>query len=110
MIGDVCGHGPDEAALGVCLRIAWRTLVLAGAAPDELLARLQDVLVVERMQSHVFTTLCMASIEPGRAAATIRLAGHPPPLLLSGGRAEALEPGAPGPPLGIVEDAAWPGV
>ena len=28
VIGDVCGHGPDEAALGVCLRIAWRTLVL----------------------------------------------------------------------------------
>lgn len=25
VIGDVCGHGPDEAALGVCLRIAWRT-------------------------------------------------------------------------------------
>ena len=32
VIGDVCGHGPDEAALGVCLRIAWRTLVLAGVA------------------------------------------------------------------------------
>ncbi|HEX7993885.1 MAG TPA: response regulator, partial [Streptosporangiaceae bacterium] len=30
LIGDVCGHGPDEAALGVCLRVAWRTLVLSG--------------------------------------------------------------------------------
>src|SRR3954470_9285312 len=28
VIGDVCGHDPDAAALGVCLRIAWRTLVL----------------------------------------------------------------------------------
>jgi FixJ family two-component response regulator len=30
LIGDVCGRGPAEAALGVCLRVAWRALVLAG--------------------------------------------------------------------------------
>ena len=30
VIGDVAGHGPDEAALGVALRIAWRTLTLGG--------------------------------------------------------------------------------
>jgi DNA-binding response OmpR family regulator len=29
MIGDVCGHGADEAALGACLRAAWRALALA---------------------------------------------------------------------------------
>ena len=33
LIGDVCGRGPAEAALGVCLRVAWRTLVLAGGRP-----------------------------------------------------------------------------
>jgi FixJ family two-component response regulator len=32
LIGDVCGRGPAEAALGVCLRVAWRALVLAGPA------------------------------------------------------------------------------
>ena len=30
IVGDVCGHGLDEAALGVELRVAWRALVLAG--------------------------------------------------------------------------------
>ena len=30
VVGDVCGRGPEEAALGVCLRVAWRTMVLAG--------------------------------------------------------------------------------
>ncbi|WP_299735672.1 response regulator, partial [Pseudonocardia sp. 73-21] len=30
IIGDVCGHGPDEAALGALLRVSWRALVLAG--------------------------------------------------------------------------------
>ena len=39
VIGDVCGHGPDEAALGVCLRIAWRTLILGDAAADAVLRR-----------------------------------------------------------------------
>jgi hypothetical protein len=29
MVGDVSGHGPDEAALDVTPRIAWRTLVLS---------------------------------------------------------------------------------
>lgn len=108
VIGDVSGHGPDEAALGVCLRIAWRTLVLAGAEPEGLLPRLQDVLLVERHADHVFTTLCMVSIAPGRDSAAIRLAGHPPPLLLRDARAEGLRAGPPGPPLGIVDDARWP--
>ncbi|NUP26734.1 MAG: response regulator, partial [Nocardia sp.] len=30
VIGDVSGHGPDAAATGVALRLAWRTLVLTG--------------------------------------------------------------------------------
>jgi hypothetical protein len=30
VIGDVSGHGPDEAAVGVSVRIAWRSLVIAG--------------------------------------------------------------------------------
>ena len=33
LIGDVCGRGPAEAALGVCLRVAWRTMVLAAGPP-----------------------------------------------------------------------------
>ena len=36
VIGDVCGHGAAEAAIGVCLRVAWRSLVLAGETPPAL--------------------------------------------------------------------------
>src|SRR3954464_7263941 len=43
IIGAVCGDGPDEAALGVCLRIAWRTLVMAATPGDRLLATMQEV-------------------------------------------------------------------
>jgi len=107
VIGDVSGHGPDEAALGVLLRIAWRTLVLADVPAAEVFARLQDVLVAERHADHVFTTVCMVSLAPGGGAAEVRLAGHPPPILLRDGRTEALA-AAPGPPLGILDDARWP--
>ena len=47
MIGDVCGHGPDEAALGVALRIAWRALTFAGLSGEELLGSLQRVLTAD---------------------------------------------------------------
>jgi serine phosphatase RsbU (regulator of sigma subunit) len=108
VVGDVSGHGPDEAALGVSLRIAWRTLVLAGVPPEELLVHLQDVLEVERHARQVFVTLCMVSVDRGRERAVLRLAGHPPPLLLTEGGVEALAPGPPGPPLGVLEHATWP--
>jgi CheY-like chemotaxis protein len=65
MIGDVCGHGPDEAALGVELRIAWRALTLAGLCGDQLLNTLQQVLEHERDDDEIFATLCTVDIAPG---------------------------------------------
>ena len=38
VIGDVCGHGADEAALGASLRIAWRALTLARRDQEEVVA------------------------------------------------------------------------
>jgi serine phosphatase RsbU (regulator of sigma subunit) len=108
VIGDVCGHGPDEAALGVALRIAWRTLVLGGRNPDELLFTLQDVLMVERHDASVFTTLAMLTIAADRRAAELRVAGHPVPLLLENGSISRLPRGEGGPPLGVIPDACWP--
>ncbi len=64
VIGDVCGHGPDEAALGVALRIAWRTLVFAGLTGQALLTTLQHVLEHERRSDEIFATLCMLVIAP----------------------------------------------
>lgn len=107
VIGDVSGHGPDAAALGVCLRIAWRTLVLGGAEPDEVLSTLQLVHEVERHFTWMFTTLCMVTIAPDRRSVAFRLAGHPPPLLIAGREVEALERGKVGPPVGVVEAAEW---
>jgi serine phosphatase RsbU (regulator of sigma subunit) len=108
VIADVSGHGPDEAALGVCLRIAWRTLMLAGVPADAVLGHLQGVLRVERYAGEVFTTACMVSLPAGRDTAVLRLAGHPPPLLLLERETRALDSRPSGPPLGVLDDAEWP--
>ena len=93
LIGDVCGRGPAEAALGVCLRVAWRTMVLAGRPAEEILSTLSELLEHERQDDTMFATLCMISVHPDRASGWIRMAGHLPPLLLSrGGVAELPDP------------------
>ncbi len=82
VIGDVCGHGPDEAALGATLRTAWRTLVLAGVPTEQLLPLVERVLVSERVAPEIFTTMAMVEIATDRSAVDLYLAGHPVPFLL----------------------------
>ncbi|WP_405937970.1 SpoIIE family protein phosphatase [Streptomyces sp. NBC_00726] len=109
MIGDVCGHGPDEAALGVELRIAWRALTLAGLCGDELLSTLQEVLEHERESEEIFATLCTVDIAPDGRRAGLCLAGHPAPLIARHGRAAQLLPYEDGgPALGLLPRARWP--
>jgi serine phosphatase RsbU (regulator of sigma subunit) len=103
IIGDVCGHGPDEAALGALLRVSWRALVLAGLDEPQVLPKLQQVLISERHDRLLFTTVCTIAIRDG--SALVRLAGHPPPVALRP-EPHALAPMI-GLPLGIRSDAAW---
>jgi len=108
LIGDVCGRGPAEAALGVCLRVAWRTLVLAGRPADEILAILSELLEHEREDDTMFATLCMVSVAPERDVGWIRMAGHLPPMLVT--RAGVRELQTPtSPPLGLGQARDWPG-
>ncbi|MEU7471369.1 fused response regulator/phosphatase [Streptomyces sp. NPDC044984] len=109
MIGDVCGHGPDEAALGVELRIAWRALTLAGLCGDQLLGTLQQVLEHERPDDEIFATLCTVDIAPDGRRAGLCLAGHPSPLLARPGHPVRLLPyDNNGPALGLLPGARWP--
>jgi integral membrane sensor domain MASE1 len=102
LIGDVAGHGPDEAAVGVALRAAWRGLVLSGHGPRGLLDGLDKLLVSNRPTEEMFTTVCCTWISPDRTRVTVAPAGHHPPLLVSGGRVRVEElPG--GPALGILD-------
>ena len=107
VVGDVCGRGPEEAALGVCLRVAWRTMVLAGRPMADVLSAVQQVLEHERHEERLFATLCMMSIAPDRSHGRLHLAGHPQPLLITpGGVRELAAPVCP--PPGISHARDWP--
>ena len=64
MIGDVAGHGPDEAALGVALRIAWRALTFAGLRGPDRMRELDRILRTERAGKGIFATVLSLAIPP----------------------------------------------
>jgi serine phosphatase RsbU (regulator of sigma subunit) len=101
LIGDVCGHGVDEAPLGVALRVAWRALVLAGVPEERILDSLEQVLIAERRTDELFATVAVATVDLRTGTARIRLAGHPPPILITGDRAVPCEV-EPGLVLGVI--------
>lgn len=107
LIGDVCGHGPDQAALGVALRIAWRTLVLSGVDNGERMRRLEQILEAERAEGHIFATVSSVALLPDRQRVRIVRAGHPGLLLREGDQVRWVEvPG--GPALGVLAGSSWP--
>jgi serine phosphatase RsbU (regulator of sigma subunit) len=110
LIGDVAGHGPDEAALGVCLRIAWRTLILSGTDPDRILPAMDAVLVSERSADEVFATVAMVRVDPSAGRLRIWRAGHPLPLVVDSSRVHPVPEGDAGIALGILDDNTWDGV
>jgi serine phosphatase RsbU (regulator of sigma subunit) len=106
VIGDVCGHGVAEAALGVCLRVAWRSLVLAGATPLAMMRLLEQLLMAEREDEYVFATLTHLAFNPDHQHVRLLRAGHPGLLLRSAAGVELVE-GAAGPAVGLVPSPEW---
>jgi serine phosphatase RsbU (regulator of sigma subunit) len=101
VVGDVCGHGPDEAAVGVCLRAAWRALTVAGVDSELVVGALERVLEHEREIPFLFTTLCTLEIDVANASANMLLAGHPPPILIDAGAVASVSRAHGGPPIGL---------
>ncbi|HXM86231.1 MAG TPA: fused response regulator/phosphatase [Solirubrobacteraceae bacterium] len=96
LVGDVCGQGPDEAAIGVSLRAAWRALALARTESQRMLLTMQRVLERERHVVGLFATLCTLEIEPSHRSARMIRAGHPQPVLIDGTSVRPLSQARPG--------------
>ena len=106
LVGDVAGHGPDEAALGAALRIAWRALTFADIRGVELMRQLERMLHAERTDTGIFATVLSLEISPDSPRVTAIRAGHPGMLRQDGATVEWIEPPA-GPALGLHADD-WP--
>jgi serine phosphatase RsbU (regulator of sigma subunit) len=106
VIGDVAGHGPDEAALGVALRIAWRTLTLSAIHGDTAMRALERILHAEGPGRGIFATMLSLAIVPDSPRVVAVRAGHPGMLMHGPGTVDWVEPPT-GPALGWGGDH-WP--
>ncbi|WP_069169995.1 PP2C family protein-serine/threonine phosphatase [Streptomyces griseus] len=104
VIGDVSGHGAAEAALGVCLRVAWRTAVMTGVSQLEKISLLEGILAAERSDPHVFATVTTLVFPASRDRVNIARAGHPGLLLRRGTDVSWVEPDV-GMALGLLPGA-----
>jgi serine phosphatase RsbU (regulator of sigma subunit) len=107
ILGDVAGHGPDEAALGIALRVAWRALVFAGVPPADIFDHLEGLLDAERRSDADFVTAVDLVVLPDLSAVELRTAGHPSPLLVRDGSVREVALPSRGPLLGVIPDATW---
>ncbi|MEV7426834.1 SpoIIE family protein phosphatase [Streptomyces sp. NPDC091212] len=104
-IGDVCGTGPEAAAVTGLARHALRLLAREGFSGPAVLERLNAAILDEGSRSR-FLTLLYGELWPqedGSALLKVVCAGHPLPLRLR--QDGTVEPAAePQPLLGVMED------
>ncbi|WP_326690535.1 SpoIIE family protein phosphatase [Streptomyces sp. NBC_01795] len=108
VVGDVVGHGLQATATMGRLRTAIHTLSALDLPPDELLARMDELVTradqeeTARSRTPVSGATCLYAIyDPIGGGCTLARAGQPPPALITpDGSVEFLEL-PPGPPLGM---------
>jgi sigma-B regulation protein RsbU (phosphoserine phosphatase) len=107
-LGDVCGKGPDAAAVTSLARYTMRTAAMLHERPEEILMDLNAALL---MDENELTPMCtvvygQVDVDEQSAAITLAVAGQPPPLLVrADGSVEHTS--AHGTMLGVIEDPSF---
>lgn len=108
MVGDMAGHGAQAAAQAAGLRFGWRTLVAVNPNPAAVMAALNAQMAAPSQRAEgLFASIIYMLIDP-RGSVAFAIAGHPPPLILTAGVCQPLEPTVTGPLLGVFDEASWP--
>jgi GAF domain-containing protein len=106
VIGDVCGKGPEAAAITALARYTLRATAMTQDVPSRILATLNEAMLRQR-DDRRFSTVLYACLDRGGhdRGTCLRFSsgGHPLPLILRAG-GDAIEVGTPGTLLGIVAD------
>jgi PAS domain S-box-containing protein len=114
VVGDVVGHGIHAAATMGRLRTAVRTLADVDLAPEELLTRLDDLVIRLSAESgadaeppeaqvagDIGATCLYAVYDPVSRRCSMALAGHPPPAVVRPDGTAGFLDVPVGPPLGL---------
>ena len=101
VVGDVCGKGPEAAALTALVRHTLRATAKLG--PAQAVMRVHEA--IRASGENTYCTLCCAELRktPTGMSARITTAGHPEPrVVMNGGEVLRLE--VTGPLVGILDD------
>lgn len=104
-LGDVCGKGPEAAAITSLARYTMRTAAMLHETPDAILTDLNAALLMYNDAPMQTCTAVYGQIDTaaGLAAVTLAVAGHPPPLIVRADASIEIAP-AHGTMLGAVSD------
>ena len=82
-IGDVCGKGPDAAALTALARYTLRAVTMHEERPDRVLSELNEAILRQRSDGR-FCSAVLAMLQHRDSGVSMEIAsgGHPPPLVL----------------------------
>ena len=107
LVGDVCGKGPEAAAVTGLVRHSIRTAAMTGRRPGNVLAIANREMLRQELGDR-FCSVVLMRVHADRDGATLRVStgGHPLPIVrrADGGLEEIREPGML---LGIDDDAEF---
>lgn len=81
IVGDVCGHGPDAAALGAALRAGWKTIATHAVESPPTWVRVMDLAFFSHARHDTFATVCAGRVSVDGLVQFVSC-GHPWPILL----------------------------
>lgn len=86
VVGDVCGKGPEAAAVTALVRHSVRAFAFVRSSPAQVLGAVNQVMLGHAL-AHRFATAVVARLDlkSDPFKVVIARAGHPPPILLSAG-------------------------
>jgi serine phosphatase RsbU (regulator of sigma subunit) len=105
LIGDVCGHGPREAAFGAALRAGWKSIALGGKHDPVEWVEALNASFFQDGRIDTYVTLCTGYVDLMAGATRLVNAGHPLPVVL--GPPVRLLDVPPSPPLGLGLADEW---
>lgn len=103
ILGDVSGRGLDAAAQAVVTRASLRAFSRNTASPGETLAHANSQLIDGGFRG--FVTVFFGILDLSTGELVYSMAGHPPPVLATGGHAVLQD--VAGPILGVFADATF---
>jgi serine phosphatase RsbU (regulator of sigma subunit) len=100
-IGDVVGRGPLAAETAEAVFTAWCGLARYERSLKAIALRLHSLMTMS-LHAEEFVTAQLVTVADDGSAELV-CCGHPPPLLISGGRAVFAAVPDPAPPLGLLD-------